>query len=195
MSVSPQENTIQHYHKDNHDREKLINQYKISNRVDPKLDISHDTNEKNTIILMLHNNNTVSILDQSIVDALLHSTQFKDKITHEEKNIPTRSRKKLFIPCFKNKKKYQLNTQEIYYAYCNLSGTHLVTQEGEYHTNLTLKKVAELSQLMYCNRSHLVNYEHIKKIEQLENGCGKAYTHNGNIIPISYRQMKNMKYI
>ncbi len=194
MNARPQENTIQYHHKKNHEREKLLNQSTILNALQAKLAISHDTNEKTPILLMLYDNNTVSILDQNIVDAVLHSIPFnaQNETANEEKNKPTHSTKKLFIPCFKNKKKYQLNIKEIHAAYCNMSGTHLVTKEGEYHTNLTLKKVAELSNLMYCNRSHLVNYAHIKKIEQLENGCGKAYIHNEDPIPISRKRMKGM---
>jgi DNA-binding LytR/AlgR family response regulator len=116
--------------------------------------------------------------------------QYRHKKNDEQEKLI--SQYTTFIPCFKSNKKYKLNTQEIHSAYCNMSGTHLVTREGEYHTNLTLKKVAELSHLMYCNRSHLVNYAHIRKIEQLENGCGKAYIHNEDSIPISRNRMKSM---
>ncbi|MBE8232132.1 MAG: hypothetical protein HAW67_00240 [Endozoicomonadaceae bacterium] len=186
MNASPQENTIQYHHKENYDGENSLNQYKILNALQAKLDSPHDTNEKTPIFLMIYNNNTVSILDQSIVEAVLHASPFKAKTEREN------SRKKSFIPCFKNKKKYKLNTQEIHSAYCNMSGTHLVTKEGEYHTNLTLKKIAELSNLIYCNRSHLVKHAHIKKIEQLENGCGKAYIYNEDSIPISRNRMKGM---
>ncbi len=186
MNVNPQENTIQYHHKENYEGENSLNQYKILNALQAKLDSPHDTNKKMPILLMLYNNNTVSILDQNIVEAVLHASPVKAKAERAD------SRKKLFISCFKNKKKYQLNIKEIHSAYCNISGTHLVTKEGEYHTNLTLKKVAELSNLMYCNRSHLVNYAHIKKIEQLENGCGKAYIHNEDPIPISRNRMKGM---
>lgn len=101
--------------------------------------------------------------------------------------------KLMFIPCYKGTQNYLINYEEIEFAHSNpITGVHLKTADGEYHTSLTLKTLEEKTSLLRCHRQYLVQQKSVKIISKLENGLGEALTYSGNSIPISRRHLSEM---
>lgn len=98
-----------------------------------------------------------------------------------------------FIPCYKGKQQYLMNVNDIEYIYSNsVTGVHIYTNEGEFHTSWTLKTFTENATFTRCHRQYLINKRYIKMIEKLDNGLGKSYTYNGHTIPVSRRYLSEM---
>ena len=97
------------------------------------------------------------------------------------------------IPCYLNNRVKLLRQQDIEYAYSDLSGVHIVTDEGTNHTQITLKVLEEKSPLIRCHRQYLVNTEAIKEIAIEDNGGATLFTHSGAQLPVSRRYFKAIK--
>lgn len=75
----------------------------------------------------------------------------------------------------------------------DLSGVHLLLPQGECFTELTLKLLAQRTELMHCHRQYLVNPEKIEAIQLLDHGLGEIRTRSGRILPVSRRYLKILK--
>lgn len=97
------------------------------------------------------------------------------------------------IPCqFANRVKL-IPAADIEYVFSDLTGIHLVTSEGQFFTELTLKVLEERTPLLRCQRQYLVNPNEIDEIKLLENGSAEITTRLGNTLPVSRRYLRQLK--
>ncbi|MDA3901925.1 MAG: two-component system response regulator BtsR [Desulfuromusa sp.] len=97
------------------------------------------------------------------------------------------------VPCqFANRLKL-ITFADVEYVFSDLSGIHIVTSEGQFYTELTLKVLEERTPLLRCQRQYLVNPDKIDEIKLLENGSGKIKTKLGNLLPVSRRYLRQLK--
>jgi two-component system LytT family response regulator len=97
------------------------------------------------------------------------------------------------VPCqFANRVKL-IPSAEIEYVFSDLSGIHIVTAEGQYFTELTLRVLEERSPLLRCQRQYLVNPDQIDEIMLFENGSGEIKTKLGRLLPVSRRYLRQLR--
>jgi len=97
------------------------------------------------------------------------------------------------IPCqFANRIKL-IPSAEVEYVFSDLTGIHLVTSEGQFFTELTLKVLEERTPLLRCQRQYLVNPDMIDEIKLLENGSAEIKTQLNHVLPVSRRYLRQLK--
>ena len=97
------------------------------------------------------------------------------------------------IPCYQQNKVRLVQLSDVNYAFSDLTGVHIGTQAGEYHTQLTLSVLEEKTELVRCHRQHLVHPQAISEIELLDNGSANLLTKSGKSLPVSRRYLKELK--
>ena len=97
------------------------------------------------------------------------------------------------IPCqFTNRVKL-IPSIDIEYVFSNLTGIHIVTEEGQFFTELTLRVLEKRTPLLRCQRQYLVNPESIDEIKLQENGSAEIKTRLGTTLPVSRRYLRQLK--
>ncbi|GAA5191052.1 two-component system response regulator BtsR [Ferrimonas gelatinilytica] len=97
------------------------------------------------------------------------------------------------LPCVSGKTLKIVPCDEVEYAFSDLSGVHIATRSGTFHTHLTLKTLEQRSPLMRCHRQYLVSPDSIAEIELQEGGGGEIHTRSGQAIAVSRRYLKAIK--
>ena len=97
------------------------------------------------------------------------------------------------IPCqFTNRVKL-IPSINVEYVFSNLTGVHIVTEEGQFFTELTLRVLEERTPLLRCQRQYLINPESIDEIKLLENGSAEIRTRLGTTLPVSRSYLRQLK--
>jgi len=97
------------------------------------------------------------------------------------------------IPCqFANRVKL-ISVADVEYVFSDLTGIHVVTLEGKFFTELTLKTLEKRTPLLRCQRQHLVNANKIDEIKLLDNGLAEIKTCLGYVLPVSRRYLRQLK--
>lgn len=97
------------------------------------------------------------------------------------------------VPCTGHNRILILPTQDIEFAYSDVSGVHITTGTQEATSQLTLKLLEEKTALIRCHRQYLVNLKLIKEIRLLENNLAEIVTCSDKTIPVSRRYLKPLK--
>lgn len=97
------------------------------------------------------------------------------------------------IPCFTGNRIRLVRLDEVEYVYCDLSGVHVVTAEGEAHTDMTLTVLEERTDLVRCHRQCLVRLGMTQEIKLLDNGLGEILTRSGRTVAVSRRHLRDLK--
>ncbi|GAD00579.1 two-component system response regulator BtsR [Agarivorans albus] len=97
------------------------------------------------------------------------------------------------IPCYYQQRVKLIRLEDIEHASSDISGVHVATENGTYHTQLTLKVLEDKSPLLRCHRQHLVNVEAISEISLEDNGGAVLFTKSGAQLPVSRRYFKAIK--
>jgi len=97
------------------------------------------------------------------------------------------------IPCFTGNRIRLIKLAEVEYVCCDLSGVHVVTAEGEAHTDMTLAALEEKTDLVRCHRQCLVRLEMVREIKLLDNGLGEILTRSGKAVAVSRRHLRELK--
>lgn len=97
------------------------------------------------------------------------------------------------IPCIGLNRIVIIPTEDVEFAYSDISGVHVQTQDQKATSQLTLKVLEEKTPLVRCHRQFLVNTKAIKEIKLLENGLAEIITLNDHPIPVSRRYLKALK--
>ena len=97
------------------------------------------------------------------------------------------------IPCVGANRIKLVDPAGVEFVRSDLSGVHLVTAEGEFFTELTLKTLEERTPLVRCHKQYLVNPAMIDEILLLEGGLAEIHTASGRRLPVSRRYMKQLK--
>ncbi|MEA3363203.1 MAG: two-component system response regulator BtsR [Thermodesulfobacteriota bacterium] len=97
------------------------------------------------------------------------------------------------IPCqFANRVKL-IPAADVEYVFSDLAGIHLVTSEGQFFTELTLKVLEERTPLLRCQRQYLINPDMIDEIKLLDNGSAEIKTQLDHVLPVSRRYLRQLK--
>ena len=99
------------------------------------------------------------------------------------------------IPCLCGNKIKLIDPREAELVRSDLSGVHVVSAQGEFFTELTLKVLERRTRLLRCHKQFLVNPEHLDEIVLLENGLAEIRTRSGRQVPVSRRYLKDLKEI
>ncbi len=97
------------------------------------------------------------------------------------------------IPCVCANRIKLIDASQLIFARSDLSGIHLVTPQGEYFTELTLKTLETRTPLIRCHKQFLINIAQIDEITLLDNGVAEIKTLAGHLVPVSRRYLKNLK--
>ncbi len=97
------------------------------------------------------------------------------------------------IPGYQQQRIRLVPLEQVEYIYSDLSGVHLVTREGEYHTQLTLKVLEQRTALLRVHRQYLVRADAIREISLQENHSAELETQLGHRLPVSRRYLKTLK--
>ncbi|GAB2637291.1 two-component system response regulator BtsR [Vibrio panuliri] len=97
------------------------------------------------------------------------------------------------VPCVGLNRIMIIATDEIEFAYSDISGVHVQTADQVATCQLTLKVLEEKTPLVRCHRQYLINIKAIKEIKLLENGLAEIATSSEHPIPVSRRYLKTLK--
>ncbi len=107
-----------------------------------------------------------------------------------EKAKPYPDRELITIPCIFNRIIKFVKKEDIEYVHSDpLTGVHIASDGKSYFTELTLKRLIKKVILHQSHRQYLFAKSFVDKYERIENGLGKIYMQNGDIVPVarSYR--------
>ena len=118
-----------------------------------------------------------------------------EKLKHSPQSLPApyRTAELKRIPCLGASRIKLIDPQQVEFVRSDLSGVHLVTADGEFFTELTLKTLEERTALVRCHKQYLVNPAIIDEIMLLEGGLAEIHTRSGHQLPVSRRYMKQLK--
>ena len=97
------------------------------------------------------------------------------------------------IPCVSGHKIKLIDPEIIEYVHSDISGVHVVTDQGSFFTELTLKVLEEKVGLLHCHKQYLVNARMIDEIITLENSQAEIITRSGQKLPVSRRYLRKVK--
>lgn len=97
------------------------------------------------------------------------------------------------IPCFAGNRIRLVRLEDVEYAYCDISGVHVVTADGEAHTDMTLAVLEKRSDLVRCHRQCLIRLDNAREIRLLDNGLGEILTRSGKAVAVSRRHLRELR--
>ncbi|MEZ8825159.1 two-component system response regulator BtsR [Vibrio sp. 10N.261.55.A7] len=97
------------------------------------------------------------------------------------------------VPCIGLNRIMIIPTADVEFAYTDISGVQIQTQQQTATCQLTLKLLEEKTLLVRCHRQYLVNTKTIKEIRLLENGLAEIITISDHQVPVSRRYLKSLK--
>lgn len=97
------------------------------------------------------------------------------------------------IPCLLGKRIKLVGLDEVEYVSAGSTGNHIVTDDDEYYTDITLKVLEERTDLIRCHKQYLINMDFVNEIALLENGLGVITTKSGGTVQVSRRYLKKLK--
>lgn len=97
------------------------------------------------------------------------------------------------VPCVGTNRIKLIDPLDVEFVRSDLSGVHLITADGEFFTELTLKTLEDRTNLVRCHKQYLVNPSAIDEIMLLEGGLAEIHTRSSGQIPVSRRYMKQLK--
>lgn len=96
------------------------------------------------------------------------------------------------VPCLIGKRIKLVPLEDVEYVSAGAKGNHLITKDGEFYTDITLKVLEERTELVRCHKQYLVNMNFVNEIALLENGLGMITSPSGTV-PVSRRYLKVIK--
>ncbi|MGC9492956.1 two-component system response regulator BtsR [Vibrio genomosp. F10] len=126
-------------------------------------------------------------LDKTIARLQKHTNPIEQKIS----TIAPRSLEQ--VPCIGLNRIMIIPTLDVEFAYTDISGVHVQTQQQTVTCQLTLKVLEEKTPLVRCHRQYLVNPKAIKEIKLLENNLAEIVTVSHHQVPVSRRYLKSLK--
>lgn len=99
------------------------------------------------------------------------------------------------IPCTISNRIKLVSASEVEFVRSDICGVYVVSSNGEYFTELTLKVLEARTQLVRCHKQYLVNMDHVDEIILNDNSLALITTKSGKNIPVSRRHLKRLKGI
>ncbi|WP_298439827.1 two-component system response regulator BtsR [uncultured Ferrimonas sp.] len=107
--------------------------------------------------------------------------------------VPTITEALTHLPCFSGKRLKVVDVADTEYVFSDLSGIHVASTDGSYHTHLTLKVLEQQGAFLRCHRQYLIQPSAIAEIVLQDGGCAEIITHSGKTVPVSRRYLKPLK--
>lgn len=99
----------------------------------------------------------------------------------------------LHVPCLRNNRIKLITPRTITHVHSSTSGVHVVTDEGEFYTELTLKVLEDQTELLRCHKQTLVNPRHLDELRLFDNGTGEIILRSGHSLQVSRRYLRQLK--
>jgi two-component system LytT family response regulator len=97
------------------------------------------------------------------------------------------------VPCLRGNRIKLVPVGEIELVRSDLTGVHVVSGEGEFFTELTLKVLEERADLVRCHKQYLLNLDRLDEITLLDSGLAEVRTRCGYTVPVSRRYLKTLR--
>jgi two-component system LytT family response regulator len=97
------------------------------------------------------------------------------------------------IPCLRGNRIKLVPVGEVELVRSDLAGVHVVSPEGEFFTELTLKVLEERAGLLRCHKQYLLNIDRLDEITLLDNGQADVRTRCGHTVPVSRRYLRTLR--
>ncbi|MCE5335400.1 MAG: two-component system response regulator BtsR [Desulfobacteraceae bacterium] len=97
------------------------------------------------------------------------------------------------IPCILSNRIKLISLSEVEYVKSDLAGIYVVTANGQYFTELTLRVLEDRTHFIRCHKQFLVNIDHVDEILIGENLQAQISTKSGHCVPVSRRHFKKLK--
>ena len=97
------------------------------------------------------------------------------------------------IPCLRGNRIKLVPVGEVELVRSDLAGVHVVSAEGDFFTELTLKVLEERAALVRCHKQYLLNLDRLDEITLLESGLAEVRTRCGHTVPVSRRYLKILR--
>lgn len=98
------------------------------------------------------------------------------------------------IPCVSTNKIRLIDPAQVEYVCSDLSGVHVITPQGKFFTELTLKVLETRTGLLRCHKQYLVNIDQVEEILLLDAGLAEIRMRSGRPqLPVSRRYLKALK--
>jgi two-component system LytT family response regulator len=96
------------------------------------------------------------------------------------------------IPCQSGKAIKLLDAAEIEFARSSEAGVYVVSQKGEFFTDLTLHVLEERAGLVRCHKQYLVRLDRVEEVCLAEGGA-TLRTRSGKDVPVSRRLLPGIR--
>jgi two-component system, LytTR family, response regulator len=97
------------------------------------------------------------------------------------------------IPCLSCNRIKLINTADVEYIRSDVGGIYLVSEQGEFYTELTLKALEARTHLIRCHRQYLVNIDRVDEIVMQENQAALIQLKSKKTVPVSRRYFKKIR--
>jgi two-component system, LytTR family, response regulator len=97
------------------------------------------------------------------------------------------------IPCIHSSRIKLLNASEVEYVRSGETGVYVISQNGEFYTDLTLQVLENKTGLVRCHKQFLINIDLVDEIILRENGAADVKTKSGRLVPVSRRYFKILR--
>jgi two-component system, LytTR family, response regulator len=97
------------------------------------------------------------------------------------------------IPCLLANRIKLINIADVEYVRSDIAGVYVVSGNGEFYTELTLKVLENRSHFVRCHKQFLVNLDQVDEIILGENLLAQITTKAGRSVPVSRRHLKKLK--
>jgi two-component system, LytTR family, response regulator len=97
------------------------------------------------------------------------------------------------IPCLVGKAVKLIPAGAVELVRSSEAGVYVVTDQGEYFTELTLAVLEARAGLVRCHRQYLVRLEHVDELSPAENSLAVLKTRSGHTVPVSRRHLAQLR--
>lgn len=97
------------------------------------------------------------------------------------------------IPCVGSNRIKLIRASDVEYVRSDIAGVYLVSDKGEFLTELTLRVLETKTNLVRCHKQFLVNIDQMDEIVLEENQAGLIRTRSNKSVPVSRRYLKKIK--
>ncbi|HET9553394.1 MAG TPA: two-component system response regulator BtsR [Anaeromyxobacteraceae bacterium] len=97
------------------------------------------------------------------------------------------------IPCLAGRSIKLIAVGDVELVRSGEAGVFVVTQQGEYFTELTLNVLEARTGLLRCHKQHLVNVDRIDEINLADNSLAVITTKSRHTVPVSRRHLTRLR--
>ena len=97
------------------------------------------------------------------------------------------------IPCVVRGRTRLVAPEDVLGAYTDVEGVHVITADGTFATDLTLRVLETRIGLFRCHKQHAVRLESIEELARLDGGLGELTLHGGHRAPVGRRHLQELR--